>query len=59
MGVYGRTERDMERDVAFDVGRLEGADETEDRKRPIDEEGARGVEGAGSVNENIWTVEAV
>ncbi len=49
----------MERDVAFDVGRLEGADETEDRKRPIDEEGARGVEGAGSVNENIWTVEAV
>jgi hypothetical protein len=47
------------REVAFDVGRSEGAeDKTELRKKPIDEEGARGVEGAGSVNENVWTVEA-
>jgi hypothetical protein len=48
------------REVAFDdVGRSEGAeDKTEERKKPIDEEGARGVEGAGSVNEKVWTVEA-
>ena len=45
--------------MAFDVGRSEGvADKTKERKRPIDEEGARGVEGAGRVNEKLWTAEA-
>jgi hypothetical protein len=41
------------------MGRSEGVpDITDERKRPMDEEGARGVEGAGRVNENVWTVEA-
>ena len=43
----------------MDTGRSEGVvDITEARKAPIDEEGARGVEGAGRVNENVCTVEA-
>jgi hypothetical protein len=47
------------REVTFEVGRSEAvADKTEVRKRPMDEEGARGVEGAGSVNEKVLTVEA-
>ena len=45
--------------MTFDTGQSEGApDKTEERKRPMDKEGARGVEGAGRVNEKVWTVEA-
>jgi len=41
-------------DVAFEVGRSEGdEDKTEERKRPMEEEGARGVVGAGSVKEKV------
>ena len=41
------------------MGRSEGvADKTDERKRPIEEEGASGVEGAGSVNEKVCTVDA-
>jgi hypothetical protein len=47
------------REVTLDTGRSEGAEDiTEARKTPMDEEGARGVEGAGRVNENVCTVEA-
>ena len=43
--------------MAFDVGRSEGvANKTKERKRPADE-GARRVEGAGRMNEKLWTVE--
>ena len=45
--------------MTFDTGQSEGApDKTEERKRPMDKEGAREVEGAGRVNEKVWTVEA-
>ena len=49
----------MKREATFDTGRSEGGpDKTEERKRLMDKEGARGVEGAGRVNEKVWTVEA-